>query len=173
MSTPTERRDLAQAIDDRMRDLSTWTVLFHESVAARLGLNSSDHKCLDLLLRGDTMTAGDLARRSGLTTGAVTGVIDRLSALGFVRRVKDASDRRRVVIEPRSRLAGATIGPLFAGISNGTRALLAEFKASELRVIQHFVDGCIALARSEVEKPSLQMVSRKSARMKPRGRTGK
>src|SRR5687767_5913274 len=79
--------------------LSTATVLFHTAVADRLGLNVTDVKCYSLIRQSGPVTAGDLAELTGLTTGAITGVIDRLERAGLVQRARDASDRRRVMVE--------------------------------------------------------------------------
>src|SRR5262249_45506440 len=73
------------------------SVMFHAGVAEQLGLPAPDNKCLALAARGgQPMTAGRIAELSGLSTGAVTGVIDRLERAGYVRRVRDPHDRRKV-----------------------------------------------------------------------------
>src|SRR5690348_11776952 len=82
------------------RELSTVMVLFHSRIAEQMGLSGTDHKCLELVLRSaEPITAGRIAQLSGLSTGAVTGVIDRLEQRGFVRRVRDPHDRRKVLVE--------------------------------------------------------------------------
>ncbi len=139
-----------EMLSTKLREMSGWTVAFHHSIATRLGLNGTDHKCLDLLMRDGPMTAGEMARRSGYTTGAITGVIDRLSAAGLAQRVADPHDRRRVMIEPHAERAQALIGPLFAGMRAATRAVLAEFSADELLVLERFIDGCTAAVRQQV-----------------------
>ena len=73
---------------------------FGQTVAIRFGLSESDVEALELLLDNGAATAGRLAELMGLTTGAVTRVIDRLEQAGYVRRVPDPADRRRVVVEP-------------------------------------------------------------------------
>src|SRR6187399_1172598 len=74
--------------------------IFGQSVAIRLGLSESDIDALEMLLdSGNTATAGKLAELLGMTTGAVTRVVDRLEQAGYVRRVPDPTDRRRVIIE--------------------------------------------------------------------------
>src|SRR5216684_4723718 len=80
--------------------LSTATIMFHAAVADRMGVSVTDAKCRSILLQLGPMTAGALARHLGLTTGAVTGVIDRLERARLVRRVADPKDRRRVIVEP-------------------------------------------------------------------------
>src|SRR6201986_4353155 len=63
--------------------------------AERIGINVTDLNCLNILALGGHMTAGDLAKRTGLTTASITGVLDRLEEAGFVRRERDPGDRRR------------------------------------------------------------------------------
>src|SRR5262245_4534642 len=78
--------------------MSTATIMFHQAVADRLGLHPTDHKCADILFLKGPLSAGELAELTGLTTGAITGVIDRLEGAGFVRREDDPRDRRRVIV---------------------------------------------------------------------------
>jgi DNA-binding MarR family transcriptional regulator len=79
---------------------STATVLYHHAVAERLGLGPSDHKCLDLLVQHGELTGSRLAAMTGLTTGAVTGVVNRLEAAGFLHRRPDPADGRRQLLRP-------------------------------------------------------------------------
>ena len=74
--------------------------MFAKVVADRAGISSSDMDCMDFLNVEGRMPAGRLAELTGLTTGAITGVIDRLEKAGFVRRERDADDRRKVFIAP-------------------------------------------------------------------------
>jgi DNA-binding MarR family transcriptional regulator len=82
-----------------MRTLSTQQIMLHQAVADRLNLNITDYKCIDFLARFGPMTAGKLAELSGLTTGAITGSIDRLEKAGYARRIDNPRDRRSVIIE--------------------------------------------------------------------------
>src|ERR671936_1321222 len=95
-----EREEIIQAIVEKFKEMSIETIMFHEAVADVLGLHITDHKCLDLIYRFGAMPAGRLAELTGLTTGAVTGIIDRLEKAGYVRRTNDPKDRRRTIIEP-------------------------------------------------------------------------
>ena len=79
--------------------LSTAVVLYHEAIADRLGLSATEWKCLGLLRKSGPITAGRLAELTGLTTGAITGIVDRLERAGRARRASDPHDRRRVIIE--------------------------------------------------------------------------
>src|SRR5262245_29900394 len=94
-----ERAEVLATLPAEFRQLSVATIMFHQAIADRLGMNVTDHKCADLLERNGPMTAGELAEQTGLTTGAITGVIDRLEQAGFVRRAPDPGDRRRVIVE--------------------------------------------------------------------------
>src|SRR3954469_10432310 len=82
-----------------MRRASALGVILSQAVARKAGLNSVDLECLDLLVTGGPATAGQIGQRTGLTSGAVTGLIDRLEQAGFVRRTPDRHDRRKVLVE--------------------------------------------------------------------------
>ena len=133
------------------RELSTRTVLFHQAIAERLGLGPSDHKCLDLILRNGPMTAGQLAASSGLTTGAITGVIDRLERAGFARRVRDPEDRRKIIVEANeTRLAD--IERLFAPLGRAMDDLYRSYGPAERRVIRGFIERAIRILVDEAER---------------------
>ena len=83
-----------------MRKASSQGAMFAKIVADRAGISSADMDCIDFVNVEGRMTAGRLAELTGLTTGAITGVIDRLEKAGFVRRERDESDRRKVFITP-------------------------------------------------------------------------
>src|SRR5262245_63436874 len=100
MSRPSPRRlQLLEALHMAFRQMSAGSVMFHQAIADRIGLHVTDHKCADLIMRNGSMTAGALAGLTGLTTGAITGVVDRLESAGLVRRALDTNDRRRVLRE--------------------------------------------------------------------------
>ncbi|GJM74993.1 hypothetical protein HMSSN036_72090 [Paenibacillus macerans] len=82
-----------------MRENGTRAVMLHQTISEKIGLNATDHKCLDYLLKAGPVTAGRLAELTGLTTGAVTSVIDRLEQAGFATRDKDPNDRRKVLVK--------------------------------------------------------------------------
>jgi DNA-binding MarR family transcriptional regulator len=111
---------------------------FNEGLAKNLKLGRTDLRCLDLIGRLGPMTAGHLAEESGLTTGAVTFILDRLEEAGMVTRRRDTEDRRRVwveiVPEAQERLAG-----LQQPIAEGMRALSQQFKEDELAVVRDFM----------------------------------
>lgn len=120
------------------RSLATSQIMFHTQVAEVLGLSISDYRCLEMVLRStEPVTAGALAEQSGLTTGAVTGVIDRLERAGYVNRVRDAHDRRRVLVHAVEG-AMAQYTWIFDSLTAQFHALGAEFTPAELDVVRRY-----------------------------------
>jgi DNA-binding MarR family transcriptional regulator len=125
-------------LGDVMRRYQRATDLFDEAVAAKLGLNRTDFRCLDILDQQAPMTAGALAEASRLSTGAVTFVLDRMESAGFIRRRRDESDRRRVVVElvpaARQRAQG-----LHMPMVRDARQALGDFTPDEVALVCRFL----------------------------------
>jgi DNA-binding MarR family transcriptional regulator len=133
------------------RQLSTATIMFHQAVADRLGLNLTDHKCVDLLLLNGPLTAGELASLTSLTTGAITAALYRLERAGFVTREDDPDDRRRVIVRPVSGRI-SEISRLFDALAARLGVLSARYKADDLAVIVDFMTrSCADLQESAQE----------------------
>jgi DNA-binding MarR family transcriptional regulator len=133
-----------------MREQSALTVMFHTKVAEQMGLSATDEKCLDLAIRaGGPVTAGRIAELSGLSTGAVTGVIDRLERAGFVRRVRDPHDRRKVLVEVTPGEL-EKFGQLFAAAQQSLVEVLSHFDADELQVIERYLQLSLETFRRRV-----------------------
>jgi DNA-binding MarR family transcriptional regulator len=147
-----DKSELVAALVERMRELSTATILFHQAVADRLAMNVTDHKCAGILAQSGPITAGELAARTGLTTGAITGVIDRLEKAGFVRRVRDAGDRRRVIVEPNVKEIARQIAPLFESMGREAARAYSGYTVKELTILRDFVDRSLRLADQETRK---------------------
>ncbi|QJX00008.1 MarR family winged helix-turn-helix transcriptional regulator [Frigoriglobus tundricola] len=145
-----DRADLIAALGGELRQFATATVLVNQAIADRLGMHATDHRCLELLARAGRMTAGELAEVTGLTTGAITGVIDRLEKAGFVQRVKDPEDRRRVVIEPFPERIEQEIAPLFKSLAPAMVELCAGYSAHDLAVIRDFIAGIQRVAYEQI-----------------------
>lgn len=150
-----ERIDRATLLTDIVftlgRELSTQTILFHAAIAERLGLNPTDHKALDLICREGNMTAGRLAELTRLTTGAVTGIVDRLEKAGFVQRVKPQSDRRQVIIQPIPENV-EKIHDLFESMSQAVMALTEQYSDRDLTVIRDYLTRSIQTVQGETAK---------------------
>lgn len=144
-----ERAELLRANLQLGRELSARTMMFHAAIAEQVGLSATEHKALDLLSRAGALTAGQLAELTGLTTGAITGLIDRLEKVGFVKREKDPSDRRKVVIYPLMEKIEQEIVPLFASMSQQMETLLSRYSDQELALIHDFVTRSVAVLQEE------------------------
>lgn len=121
-----------------MRHYQLATDLFDDAVAAKLGLNRTDFRCLDILDQHAPMTAGALAEASRLSTGAVTFVIDRMEAAGFVRRRRDDTDRRRVLVDlvPAARKRALE---LHMPMVMDAKASLSDFTDDEVALVCRFL----------------------------------
>src|SRR3954453_21247200 len=90
------KKDLIGELISEFRVAGNQDSAFDNLAAERLGLNRTDLHCINIIENSGGLTAGELAKEAGLTTGAVTGVVDRLEHAGFARRVSDPPARRRV-----------------------------------------------------------------------------
>lgn len=141
------RQKTVEKIAELIREQSTQTILFHAFIAEQLGLNPTDHKALDIIIKSDEITAGQLAEVTRLTTGAITGVIDRLEKAGFVRRVFDKNDRRRVIIQfvPESEEKLLTV---FKPLKKKSKSILENYNDEELAIIADFIERMIELTEN-------------------------
>jgi DNA-binding MarR family transcriptional regulator len=126
-----DRDQLSEALNRAMREISGMGVLHSQMIAERLGVNSTDLECLDLIVMRGPVTAGELARATSLTTGAITGVIDRLERAGFAAREPDPDDRRKVRVRALPAIA-QTIAPLYQPMADATAAVLATYDETQL-----------------------------------------
>ena len=126
-------------------------LLFHQAVADRLGLSVSDLRCLRILLKPGVHSAGEIGERTGLTTGAVTRMIDRLEQAGYVRRRDDRQDRRRVYVDPVSeRLDEVTA--LYHGLAAGWEDALADRNSAELESLILILHRMGEVTRQEIDR---------------------
>jgi MarR family transcriptional regulator, organic hydroperoxide resistance regulator len=93
------KREIFSELIGEVRRSQAATIRFDRAVADTVGLNLTDMGCLDALSQDGRLTAGQLAQRTGLSSGAMTTAIDRLELAGYARRVRDEDDRRRVLVE--------------------------------------------------------------------------
>src|SRR5919198_5574748 len=145
-----KREEIIQDINEKLREMSTETIMFHQAVADTLGLHITDHKCLVLIYRFGAMPAGRLAELTGLTTGAVTGIIDRLEEAGYVRRTNDPKDRRRTIIEPtRNKRLERKLELIFTPLHERMYKLLSSYSESELAFLLDAVNKTLEQTREE------------------------
>lgn len=135
------------------RRLSTAVVMFHEALGNRLGLSAADHRALSLIMRNAPLSASTLARLTGLTPGAVTGMVDRLEQAGYVRRGPDPADRRRILISPvldrENRLTS-----VYADLGAAMSRFMAKYDEQDLAVIADYVANTIDVLEDQTRRIS-------------------
>ena len=134
-----------------IRAYQTSTDNFDQAIADHLGMNRTDMRCIDLIDQAGGMTAGELARAAGLTTGAVTAVVDRLEKAGMAKRAADLSDRRRVRIEVTPKLWELT-GPLMTPFLEESAAILDDYSTEELERFSEFLQRVIDVQARHTER---------------------
>ncbi len=153
--TDADDRERRQALVDQLQFLgqmaSTETALFHQVAAARYGLGITDMKTLSALLQEGPMTAGQLAKRLSLTTGAVTNVIDRLERQDFVKRRPDATDRRKVIVAVNQERLGSGLNA-YLSMGEAFGALFASYTTEQLEFLAHYYRASIELTKQEIAK---------------------
>jgi DNA-binding MarR family transcriptional regulator len=133
-----ERKRLAAAFGEGFRKTSSLMQLLGQAAADRIGLNATDLNCLNILSFSGEMTAGELARATGLSTASITGVADRLEEAGYVRRERSSKDRRRVVIRLVLERALQDVAPVFLPLVLGWQSVVTQYTDDELRLIVEF-----------------------------------
>jgi DNA-binding MarR family transcriptional regulator len=147
---PIDRRaDLHTVLTRAGRSLGKAAAMLNAACAERLDLHTTEWECVGLLLDTDPrpQTAGELAAQTGLTTGAITGVLDRLEAKAWVRRERDSEDRRRVIVRllPGRR---ARIAAILADMHEDMRALQADYSEDVLEACAGLLFGASEILRS-------------------------
>ncbi|SDM99997.1 MarR family winged helix-turn-helix transcriptional regulator [Afipia sp. GAS231] len=167
MSRPKARAALLQELEHAVRKSSALGVIFGQTVANKIGMSSSDLECLDFLNIEQRVTAGRLAELTGLTTGAITGMVDRLEKAGFVRRERDDNDRRKVFIAivPEN---VAKIGRFYEPLQ---RAVLRDWESytdAELKLLLRFMTQGYMTMLDVTEE--LKAMVDQPAKEKPKGK---
>src|SRR6202167_4621838 len=130
---------------------STEAALFHHHAAAANGLGITDSKTISTLMQEGPMTAGEIAKRLGLTTGAVTNVIDRLVRVGFARRVADPKDRRKVIVE--ADLPNLEkLSHVYDSVADAYQKLHEQYSVEELRFLIDYFTQSVEVTKGEVAK---------------------
>jgi DNA-binding MarR family transcriptional regulator len=135
------------------RELATTSLFLHTLIAGKVGLNATDTRCLDILARSlpASMTAGALTEATGLTTGAVTGILDRLERAGFVKRNKDAVDRRKVLVDLVP-CEMEKLTRLYDGLGSSMDSIAARYSLKELKMIEGFLRANLAILNQEIAR---------------------
>ena len=137
----------------KLNQLHSYTSLqMHEAIAGMAGLSGTDHKYLGFLIERGQMTAGELSNLTGLTTGAVTGLIDRLEKKNLVKRQVAAGDRRKVIIEPNTENIMALFVPLYKEFRDKTEELIASFSNEEIKIVETYLLKAIEIMNETTNK---------------------
>lgn len=149
------RRSKKHVVDEVIREFrvsGNQDDAFDSLAAEWLGVTETDLRCLNIIENSDGLSAGDLALQSGLTAGAITGVVDRLERAGFVRRVSDPADRRRIRVDVTSafyRRADRIWGPMAAEWQS---TLSKRFTVEELECIAEFLRATNQIGRRHLDR---------------------
>jgi DNA-binding MarR family transcriptional regulator len=153
VSTPgRQKKDLIAELISEFRIAGNQDSAFDNLAADHLGLNRTDLHCINIIENSGGLTAGQLAAEAGLTSGAVTGVIDRLERAGYARRVPDPADRRRVKLEVTPKFyarADKIWGPV---ASDWASRLGGRFTAEELERVIDFLRTTTELSGEHLER---------------------
>ncbi|GGY02524.1 MarR family winged helix-turn-helix transcriptional regulator [Streptomyces hiroshimensis] len=132
------RPELIESLMKAMRDQAGRGLMLHGAIAERFGLNFTDLKCLDLARSEPELTAGRIAAVTGLSTSAVTAVLDRLERRGFLERQRSAADRRKVVVVPTGN-HDAEIQEIFSGFGKEVTTVLGDYGDEQLAFLLEVV----------------------------------
>ena len=150
------KQELLKAVQEAGSRYGARFMLVHQAVAERLGLNIIDLRCLRLAQEAAEPTAGYLATITGLTTGTITGVLDRLEKARFVRRERDTEDRRKVMVKV---LPGGAqkVERIMAPLSEDMNKALQDFTEEELKAVIRFFDVTSGAVARHLERIHEQM----------------
>ena len=148
-----KREEIIHAINDKFAEMSTETILFHQALADIVDIHITDHRCMYFLHRYGAMPAGRLSELTGLTTAAVTGIIDRLEQAGYARRTNDPKDRRRTIVEPiRNNKLERKLETIFTPLHEKMHKLLSSYPDRELTFLLDVMTKTIELTHEESKK---------------------
>lgn len=159
-----DRSALLGKLWDLGRVVSTQAVFIHQAIAASVGLNATDTKCVDVILRGPDgqVTAGFLSEATGLTTGAVTHILDRLEQRGIVERVRGQEDRRKVFVRVRMESL-APLAPRYEALGRAYSALAEQYTDRDLAVICDYLERTVAISSRELAEARAAAQTRASS----------
>jgi DNA-binding MarR family transcriptional regulator len=124
----------------------------HEAIARKAGLSGTDHKYLGFIVEKGQMTAGELSHLTGLTTGAVTGLIDRFEKKKLVKRQFAKDDRRKVFIEPNTEKIMALFAPLYKEFRSKSEILIDSFSDREIKILETYFSKAIDIMNETTTK---------------------
>jgi DNA-binding MarR family transcriptional regulator len=148
----TNRARLVAHITETLARAGELAGSMNHAAAARIGVNATDLRCVHLVAQHGPLSAGELARLTGLTTASVTGIVDRLEQAGFVRREGDPTDRRRVVVHLERDRVMAEVVPVFNPVTRRWRKALDDYDEPTLQAIADFLTRAADALDTEAAK---------------------
>jgi DNA-binding MarR family transcriptional regulator len=151
ISKQSKRRGLLKKFSDLGRRVSTQTVFLHQAIAQSIGLNATDTKCVDLILShpAGSVTAGQLSSMTGLTTGAITHILDRLEKRQIIERVRDTRDRRRIFVRVNPQSLEPLM-PQYEAIGKAYTDLVDQYSDEELQLICDYMEKASTVAEHQL-----------------------
>ncbi|RYJ43171.1 MarR family winged helix-turn-helix transcriptional regulator [Flavobacterium beibuense] len=128
------------------------SIQMHENIGRKIGLSGTDHKYLGFLIQKGEMTAGELSVLTGLTTGAVTGLIDRFENKKLVKRKADKHDRRKIIIVPNHDKIINLITPFYQDFQDNTDKLFTTFSDSELKTLEKYFENAMKIMNEKIDQ---------------------
>jgi DNA-binding MarR family transcriptional regulator len=144
----TRHTEFTRRLHRAIRETSAQATLLSNAIAQRVGITINDIECLDIINLNGPMTAGKIAKTTGLTTGAITGIVDRLCSAGLAVREPDPTDRRRVIVrvsdEPNNR-----VSPYYRSTKRRLEQICKSYSESELLLLLQFYESSLDALREE------------------------
>lgn len=148
------KKELIHQLNIAQQDIGNLTVLFTNTISEQIGLSATEFECLDTIGNNQPITAGQLASLTGLSTGGITGVVDRLEQAGYVRRKRDTADRRRVLLEQVfDKKTIQRVRKLYGPMSQKFEEVCQEFTAEELCIVLRYHHRTIEMVHNLLGHP--------------------
>ncbi|MBO0445001.1 MarR family transcriptional regulator [Enterococcus ureilyticus] len=143
--------DAINQLTSLLRGYGSRSILHQQAIIQSLGIPTNDYISIDLLKESGPMTAGELAEKTGLSTGTITALIDRLEKIGYAQRKKDPNDRRRVIIVPTYE-DKEEIKKAYQPLDSAMRNLAHEYSEKELQLMNEFLLKAISVLDSQLQQ---------------------
>lgn len=145
------KKKLAASVNRLSQQYAYTSIQMHEAIARKAGFTGTDHKYLGFLIQKEQMTAGELSVLTGLTTGAVTGLIDRFEKKKLVKRQFDKDDRRKIIIIPDTAKITALLEPFYKDFRDNTHQFFESFSAADLQTLEKYFQGSMEIMKKKTE----------------------
>ena len=149
--TNSTKADLQKRALMAVRDYGVHLTLFRNAMDEWAGLNTTDMECLRLLFFKGVATPSELAKHTGLTSGATTAMLDRLEKAGLIERQPNPNDRRGTLIFPE-KSSSEKVASWFESARKAQNELISSYSEDELEIISDVFERFTKLWDQEREK---------------------